>query len=108
LGDPVTPEQILQDWLSYRLLFDDLLKRFGALLARQAKAEHQKIREQLDLPTHREAVVQSDRKSALRSKIAAMRGLTVHHRSNAVPISEAFPTPPPAPELPPEYEDDEP
>jgi hypothetical protein len=85
LGEPVVPEQILADWLSYRLLFDDLLVRFGALLARQAKAEKARLQEQLaEQPTERAPApgVNGSRKADVRRRIAEARGLSAYRPSN--------------------------
>lgn len=78
------PEQILQDWLSYRLLFDDLLKRFSALLARQAKADHARLREQLqEQPDHRQPASSTrSRKEEVRRRAAEARGLSVYRSSS--------------------------
>lgn len=46
-GDRLVPLQIQVEWLEYRQIFDDLLKRFGAQLARQAKAEKKRLERQL-------------------------------------------------------------
>lgn len=115
-GEPLVPEQILQDWLSYRLLFDDLLKRFGALLARQAKADHARLREQLqDEPTHRAPpTAPKSRKEEVRRRAAEMRGLAtmLPARNGANRVAAVMPPPslPLAPEVDdePEEEDDAP
>lgn len=89
-GDPLVPEQIMQDWLNYRLLFDDLLKRWGAMLARQAKADHARLREQLAAePTHREPAKPRSRKEEVRARAAELRGLAPLRRSVGVaPVPE--------------------
>lgn len=87
LGEPVVPQQVLQEWLSYRLLFDDLLQRFSALLARQAKAEHARLRAQLEPPSDLPAVnpQSSDRKASVRRRAAEARGLAVYRSAVAAP-----------------------
>jgi hypothetical protein len=75
----------LADWLSYRLLFDDLLVRFGALLARQAKAEKARLEEQLAEPTERQppvATLNGSRKADVRRRIAEARGLSAYRPSS--------------------------
>lgn len=75
-GESVVPDQIFNDWLTYRLMFDDLLKRFGAMLARQAKADHARLREALqDEPSHRAPATPATRKEEVRRRAAEMRGL---------------------------------
>lgn len=88
-GEPLVPEQILQDWLSYRLLFDDLLKRFSALLARQAKADHARLREQLqEEPVHRQpASSPRSRKEEVRRRAAEARGLSAFRAPVLHPVS---------------------
>jgi hypothetical protein len=78
LGKPVVPQQIYLEWLEYRVLFDDLLKRFGAQLARNAKAEHKRIRETLDGPSRRDVAAQipSAGKARVRAIIAQQRGIS--------------------------------
>lgn len=73
-GQRVTPQQIQADWVEYQCIFDDLLKRWSAKLARDAKAEKERIK-CLDLPTPVAHVPQvSDNKQELRRKVAQMRG----------------------------------
>lgn len=90
LGKPVVPQSIYLEWLEYRVLFDDLLKRFGAQLARNAKAEHKRIREQLE-PTQRPVADPSAGKARVRRLIAESRGLTMHGNLARMPA------PPPQP-----------
>lgn len=44
LGQRVTPLQIEKEWLEYKLIFEDLLNRWSASLARDAKAERKRIK----------------------------------------------------------------
>lgn len=39
MGQRVTPQQIIGEWLEYQLIFNDLLERWSAKLAREAKQE---------------------------------------------------------------------
>lgn len=96
LGEPVVPESLLAQWLDYRVMFDDLLKRLSAQLARQAKAEHKRIRKQLaapEEPAHRNVAGKSG-KQRVRAIMAASRGMRVH--SAVVPA--IIPAPEPDPE----------
>lgn len=71
------PVQIQAEWLTYRQIFDDVLTRLGAQLARQAKAHNEALREQLELGAQ-EPRVEGDlgsRKAALRTRFAQSRGL---------------------------------
>lgn len=43
MGQSVTPQQIMAEWLEYQTIFSDLLNRQSALLARHAKAEKARI-----------------------------------------------------------------
>lgn len=76
-GQEVTPHQVAAEWLEYKLIFNDILTRFSAQLARNAKVERKRIVKQLeaDLPLERPAPASSDRKAELRKKAAGMRGL---------------------------------
>jgi hypothetical protein len=44
-GYYVVPAQLEAEWIEYKIIFEDLLTRWGAQLARQAKAEAKKLRE---------------------------------------------------------------
>lgn len=70
MGRKTTPLQIEKEWLEYKLIFEDLLTRWSASLAREAKAEKKRIDRLQDAgiepPAHT--------KQALRSTWAQMRG----------------------------------
>lgn len=108
LGESVVDEQIRQDWLSYRLLFDDLLKRWSAMLARQAKADHARIRDQLaaEEPTNRTpAASPKTRKEEVRRRAAEARGLAGFRAAVAAhptPFNPCGGPPPPLNRLSPE------
>lgn len=74
VGQRVTPQQIQADWVEYQCIFNDLLERWSAKLARDAKAEKERIR-RLDTATPVAQVPQvPDAKQELRRKVAQMRG----------------------------------
>lgn len=78
-GEAVLPAQIQWEWLEYRLLFDDILKRLSAQLARQAKAEKNRLAALLEQPPAAPSNPDSapDRKAALRARVSAAGGLAV-------------------------------
>jgi len=49
MGTRTTPAQLAADWAEWELVLTGVLDRFGALLARQAKAEKRKVEQQLEL-----------------------------------------------------------
>lgn len=77
MGQRVTPQQIVADWVEYQQMFNDLLERWSAKLARDAKAEKERIK-RLDAATPVALVPQqpsnTQTKTELRSKVAKMRG----------------------------------
>lgn len=77
MGQRLTPQQIVAQWVEYQCIFDDLLKRWSAYLARDARQEKKRI-ERLDVPPEQLALNQPRSKAELRSKVAAMRGLGLH------------------------------
>lgn len=86
-GQRLVPVQIQAEWLTYRQIFDDVLTRLGAQLARQAKAHNESLRAQLELgvldqETQAKGSL-SDRKDALRQRFAQSRGLHVLRPQNA-------------------------
>jgi len=74
------PDQIVAEWVEYQQIFSDLLKRFSASLARQAKADKTRATDQVEAlgesttPSFQNQPV--SKKAELRSKAAAMRGIT--------------------------------
>jgi len=78
LGQRVTPVQIEAEWVEYKAIFSDLLSRHGAMLARHAKAEKERLDrtfDQLNPPqvTESPVVGQKSEKDRLRSQVAAGR-----------------------------------
>jgi len=74
LGRRTTPLQIEAEWLEYKLVFEDILTRLGAQLARVAKAEKKRLDVQLE-PPQLDLEPQGTSKQALRVKISRMRGV---------------------------------
>jgi hypothetical protein len=90
-GQRLVPVQIQAEWLTYRQIFDDVLTRLGAQLARQAKAHNESIRAQLELglPEGAQDDIGSvtERKAALRRRFAESRGIhTLRPQSPAVAL----------------------
>ena len=47
-GESLVPEQIRFEWLEYQQIFNDVLQRFSAQLARGAKAEKKRVAKLLE------------------------------------------------------------
>lgn len=72
-GEALVPAQIVAEWAEYQQIFNDLLQRFSASLARQAKAEKARIKalsESIDESPQQELPL--NHKSAIRSRAAAL------------------------------------
>lgn len=82
-GRNIYPSDIVRiqaEWVEYKLLFQDLLERQSAMLARQAKAEKARVaRLQEDAPD-RLTPPHTSAKAAVRAQAAAMRGLAAYQR----------------------------
>lgn len=89
-GQRLTPLQVQHEWLTYKQVFDDVLNRLGAQLARQQKLHGERLK-QLLAEGGGEQVVDhgsaADRKDALRQRFAQSRGLiALHPQSSAQPV----------------------
>ena len=74
MGQRVTPQQLQADWVEYQQIFNDLLDRWSAKLARDAKAEKERIK-RLDVPVALPPLPEpTDTKTELRRRVANMRG----------------------------------
>jgi hypothetical protein len=73
MGQRVTPQQILAEWVEYQQTFNDLLERWSAKLAREARNEKDRIK-RLDGPPQSQPVPPVDTKTELRRRVANMRG----------------------------------
>lgn len=103
-GQRLVPLQVQAEWLTYQQIFDDVLQRLGAQLARQAKAESDRLKRylrenpepaqepQLSLSTGEAAA----HKDALRRRFAKHRAPQLVFRSQ----SSAQPQPDPPEEAP--------
>lgn len=76
-GQNMVPAQIQAEWMDYKLIFNDILGRLGAQLARQAKAEHKRLKKEIAAsgPEAIPAPVARRDKSELRRRAAQLRGL---------------------------------
>lgn len=85
IGQRVTPQQIQADWVEYQCIFNDLLERWSAKLARDAKAEKDRIK-RLDAATPVALVPQVPQpKQELRRKVAQMRGFGLMPEGPQIP-----------------------
>jgi len=95
LGERLVPMQLQAEWIEYKLMFDDILKRLSAQLARQAK-EHkrsvQAVLEESPPPAHDVPGVRGlgpsmsslGRKAELYRKFTEQRGVP----PNGAPVPE--------------------
>lgn len=92
-GQPLVPQQIRAEWLEYQQIFDDVLQRLSAQLARQAKSEKRRLESLFDQqPLSRDVPPPRSKKEELRSRVAAMRGvgpqLSLPNGSDPLPQEE--------------------
>jgi len=74
MGQRLTPQHIQAEWVEYQQIFNDLLERWSAKLARDARAEKDRIK-RLDVATPvAPAATVSEKKQELRRRVANMRG----------------------------------
>lgn len=73
MGRALTPDQIVAEWIEYKQTFNDVLSKFSALLARQAKAEKDRIRRELeecsDCPDEETAGIPVSNREALKAEL---------------------------------------
>jgi len=78
MGQRVTPVQMEAEWLEYQLIFDDILTRLSAQLARVSKNERERIKRELsdvgDPPARNVPATGPRRKDVVRARISAARG----------------------------------
>lgn len=74
-GERLVPQQIQSEWLEYQQIFESVLQRLSAQLARQAKSEKLRIESLIPEEPSRREPSRQDRKAELRSRAAEMRGL---------------------------------
>ncbi len=78
-GQRLVPLQVQLEWLEYQQIFDDLLKRFSAQLARQEKNEKSRLQVLLGSPENSPPVRHdpANHKAELRSRAALLRGVRI-------------------------------
>ncbi len=89
-GESLVPDQIRWEWIEYQQVFNGLLEKYSAQLARASKLEKTRIKalsEALEEPPSHPAAPRSH-KSELRARAAAIRGLGVPQRTYEPPSSE--------------------
>lgn len=81
MGRPVLHEQARREWFEYKQMFDDIMQRLGAQLARQAKQQKVELQRLIDdagePPVRDVPGGASSRKADLRRRAAEMRGIRV-------------------------------
>jgi hypothetical protein len=99
MGQRLTPQQIASEWAEYQQIFDDILSRWSASLARQAKARKKELErleaaaaggQQLEMAVGGSQMSRAQRKAELRQRAAAA-GLTVAGRHHPAPMPAAIP-----------------
>ena len=80
-GERLVPMQIQGEWIEYQQIFESILQRLSAQLARQARSEKLRLESLIpEEPSHREPS-RHDHKAELRKRSNAMRGLNLPSRS---------------------------
>lgn len=79
MGQRVTPQHIVAEWVEYQQIFNDLLERWSAKLARDAKAEKERIKrlDKVTVPDIQPVLPEANRKQELRRRLANMRGFAL-------------------------------
>ena len=94
MGRDTTPAQITADWLAWEITLSGVLDRFGALLARQAKAEKKRVEQQLELPQPDVLKIPGlSSKAELYARANKMRGLNSHVKNSPFEVSIPMPNP---------------
>ena len=88
-GERLVPMQIQGEWIEYQQIFESILQRLSAQLARQARSEKLRLESLIpEEPSHREPS-RHDHKADLRKRANAMRGLNLPSRPGRPPGPEA-------------------
>ncbi len=91
-GQRLVPLQVQAEWLTYQQIFDDVLTRLGAQLARQAKSRSDELKRHLkEHPEQLQLLDESvlplndlqERKNALRHRFAQHRAPQLAFRSSS-------------------------
>jgi len=94
MGRDTTPAQITADWIEWEIVLSGVLDRFGALLARQAKAEKKRVEQQLELPQPEPQNSPGlTSKAELYARANKIRGINSHIKM--APFDVALPVPKP-------------
>lgn len=90
MGQRVTPQHIVAEWVEYQQIFNDLLERWSAKLARDAKAEKERIKrlDKVDVAAVQPVLPKLDSKQELRRRVAGMRGFGLVQDSPTFPAPE--------------------
>jgi len=84
-GQRVVPLQIQAQWLETQMVFEDILKRLNTQVARQFKANKDALKGLL--PQEATPVDVGSRKQALRTRLAASRGLMMLRPESSIDIA---------------------
>ena len=98
-GQRLVPLQVQAEWLTYQQIFDDVLTRLGAQLARQQKFRNEELKKLLvEHPSdvqpsspHLNGSDLQERKSALRQRFAQARAPLI---ARSQPSAQLQPVPP--------------
>jgi len=71
-GQRVTPLQMQVEWIEYKLIFNDILTRFGAQLAREVQVEKRKAKREEKEQTQAAPQRVPSAKAAVRTRVASM------------------------------------
>lgn len=79
MGRPVLHDQARREWHEYKMMFDDIMQRLGAQLARQAKQQKVELQKLIDgagdPPWREQPQGGAGHKADLRRRAANMRGI---------------------------------
>ena len=93
MGRDTTPAQITADWIEWEIVLSGVLDRFGALLARQAKAEKKRVEQQLEIaPPDVQQSPGMSSKAELYARANKIRGLNSHMKNAPFEVSIPMPT----------------
>jgi hypothetical protein len=72
--EPPSILQIRAEWAEYEMIFNDILNRWSAKLAREAKMEKKRLARTFEPPPEAGPLPAADLKAQLRTRVASMRG----------------------------------
>ena len=86
-GERLVPSQIQGEWIEYQQIFESILQRLSAQLARQARSEKLRLESLIpEEPSHREPS-RKDHKAELRKRANALRGLNLPPSRSVQPLA---------------------